>query len=200
MFACFVSLCLSSAAQPPDRYDSSSDSLTEGSWIVVCLERDGLAVPGARGVTVKIKGNIATFAKSKADDADQLEGHHLRAIKLKFTAKGIVQVIEANADGEFDAPGPITTKRPNGNPHQPADNKFSPAPVAGTPLDGVYALTHDYLVISVLQSQTGSTTNYLSSTPGTVNQPSGPVSRTYFTVILKRPGTDSTGNAGKKAD
>ena len=198
MYAILICTTLScTVAQTPDRSDLSR-SLLDGSWTVVTLERDGQAVPGAKGVAVTLKDNVATFAKSKADGADRIEGHHLRAMQFTFGPKGILQAIEANADGRFDTPGVITPTKPVGNPNQPSDNKLSPAPVPGTPLTGVYAITKDYLVVSVLQASSASSTNYLTAAEGASSLGNGPVVRTYFTFILKRVEPETSTTSSKK--
>lgn len=178
MFATLTAAAALTAAQPPDR-PTAAPAAINGSWTVVCLEKNGQPVADAKDMTVTVTDNTVTF--KKRDGTTQM-----KAMRFEFGPNGTLRVSEPGDDGKFTAPPKISgaTGTPGG---------------AGTAGDahgmktGVYVLTHDYLAVCVHDqaagggrpgtAQPGGGTTTATQPPAGAGQPQ---QRSYCTVILRR--------------
>lgn len=78
-----------SFAPPVDRPTDAQPSL-DGSWTVLCFEKDGQAVPQAKKTAVTIKDNVATFTPAGEDQKQ-------KSMKLAFGPQATIRVTELDA-------------------------------------------------------------------------------------------------------
>ena len=144
-----------------------------GSWTVICYEKDGKPMPEAKNVTVTVKDNMITFTGAK--------DNMMAPLKVDFGQQGTIRVTETQATDS---------------------TKPTPSEKRGQPMTGVYVLTSEYLAICLhdnAPAQPGDVTPAGGTTAGQQNQnqnqnPSQMKSK--CTVILKRG--DRTGSEPNK--
>jgi len=157
--------------QPPGRDAQSLD----GTWTVLCLEKDGQPVPDAKHMTVTIKNNVCTFAGGD-------EKHAQKAMRIEFGQNGTVRLTEQDAG---TAPGAAA-----------GDQKHA----AKT---GHYILTKDFFCVCLKDNQAAGSGRDVQPTARAGG--SGDQSGTFSTsvphgkpdscvVILKRSDSGSTGD------
>lgn len=162
MVALLIGSALALGAPPDDTKDP-----LEGSWAIVCLEKNGMPVPGAANRTATIRDNVVV--------CDGLDKMQMKAMRLEFGPQGTIWVTE------LDDPGPVDQKTP-ARPEPPAPARA-----------GVYALTNEYLVIRVNEPKRHEVARPDPAKPEPVDasKSSGPTAPTrpesaYCTLILKR--------------
>jgi hypothetical protein len=77
--------------QPParDAQPAAAQSM-DGTWTVVCLEKDGQPVPDAKNLTVTVKNGVCTFAGGD-------EKNRQKAMRVEFGPNGTARVTEQDA-------------------------------------------------------------------------------------------------------
>jgi hypothetical protein len=143
---------------PTIRPGANVATVLDGAWTVLAFERDGLPVPGATATTVAIRNGVATFTGGDAKTPPP------RPMRLELGRFGRVRVDEVLA-----APAPRPGDAPPGTVPPPA----APGTLDARPgvRVGNFALTRDYLVVSVIDARPGSGNQ---APPGTGTAPGEP--------------------------
>ena len=129
-----------------------------GSWTVICYEKDGKPMPEAKNVTVTVKDNMITFTGAK--------DNMMAPLKVDFGQQGTIRVTETQA---VDATKPTPCEKRNPT------------------MAGVYVLTSEYLAIC-LHDNAPAQPGEVTAAGGTVPQQNQnqPQMKSKCTVVLKR--------------
>lgn len=69
----------------PSEQDTAPIASLDGNWTILCVEKDGKALPAAKDKTVSVKNNILTCTDDRAG---------LKTMKVQFAPKGTIQIWE----------------------------------------------------------------------------------------------------------
>ncbi|QVL33490.1 hypothetical protein KIH39_06150 [Telmatocola sphagniphila] len=169
MFAILCSSLLAFVGQTPtpSQTEKATDSTSlDGTWTVLCLEKDGQPVSELKDKQVTIKNNVITCHDNQS---------HFKTMKIQFEPHGMVQVWEAK-DGTTGA-----NQNNNANTNETTYKEAK---------SGTFVMAKDFLAICVHGDKDKDGTSRNNGTNGTnSNQSSSsyrPSNKSVCTVVLKR--------------
>lgn len=173
--------------QPPGRDTQPSARSLDGTWTVLCFEKNGQAVPEAKNMTITIRNNVATCSGD--------EKNRPKSMRLEFGQNGTIRVTEldaaAGAPGAA-APGAAPTARTEGAAGEHAGAKT-----------GHYILTKDFFCVCLKDGQAagggrdvqpGARAGAADTQPGTFSTTVPAGKPDACVVILKKSDGSSTGD------
>ncbi len=163
LFTALVVVTFVAPPAPPAPADETKPQMAslDGSWTVLCYEKDGQPVAEAKRMTVTVKDNVATFTDGAADEKDSKQ----KAMKFAFGLQGTIRVseIEGTASAATD----------------PSSDKKAAS--------GIYGMTKDYLAICLHdEASTGKRGDDSKETPVKDERAGQPNAKSKCTVILQR--------------
>lgn len=113
--------------QPPGRDTLPSAQSLDGTWTVVCFEKNGQPIPDAKNMTITIRNNVATCSGD--------EKNRPKSMRFEFAQNGKIRVTELDTA--------VGTAAPDASPAgEPKDAKI-----------GHYILTKDFFCVCLKDGQ-----------------------------------------------
>jgi len=168
--ACFAAATLAQnqnpgGARPADTGKADKTASLDGTWTVVCVEKDGQPMQDAKDMTVSIKDNTITCSGK--------DGKQAMTMKFEFTGPGKAKVMMT--EGAAIGTGTGTDRKEPGTADKKDDTKKDDK--AGGK-EAVYVLTSEYLAVCIHDDapKTGAITTE-------------PSSKSKCSILLKRSGS-----------
>jgi hypothetical protein len=141
------------STQPPTRDTTPSAHSIDGTWTVLCFEKNGQAVPEAKNMTITIRNNVATCSGD--------EKSRPKAMRLEFGQNGMIRVTELDTTVGTEPGRPPEPARPGAgrpdagppNADQPDAGRPNAAGDARNAKTGHYILAKEFFCVCLKDGQ-----------------------------------------------